>query len=318
MAKKRPPILDWMPFTPTVIVRDPKSTNKVLKSPGTPPPKDEGPPVDPAIAAQAAANAQARAQSQRQNEATRALADAQFRLLGSFTQQRDTKLGNIERNQKGSDANLLAGYSGAITSLNANFDDNDKAEGDASYANIANALRERGELIGQASAQGAGETDLLRAQLQALRNYDSNQGEVNRSFFDTLRSINNSLESLNTDVTTSRRNLFNQAESEREAAWANWAGQTADTWTQISNIENSNTNINSDSSTAYQRAYGQAADSAAAAVANSYTRKDAVGLDTWDGKGSRQDRELTSSNKAAAIQLGSPQKKPEGATLRKW
>ena len=165
--------------------------------------------------------------------------------------------------------------------------------------------------------QGAGETDLLRSQLNALRNYSANQGETNRSFFDTLRSINNSVTSLNTDTATSRVNLFNQAESDRESAWANYYNQVADTWTQIGNIENAG-NVESASTEGYRKQYGSAADEAAKATGSSYTRQTGNGLTDWEGKGKAEERQLNSGNRAASVNLGGPVKRAEGATLRKW
>ena len=270
-------------------------------------------------AAQAAANAAARSQSRRQNEMTRNLADLQFKLLGSFASSRDTKLSNLQRALESSDRILRDGYSNTLGSLQGNARDNDNAESDNSFRNVANALRERNDIMAEAANQGAGESDIINAQLMALRNYSNNQSEVNRSFFDTLRSVNNAITSLNTDTVTSRNNLFNQAESDRESAWANYYNQVTDTWTQIGNIENSNSNIDSDSSVGYQRAYGQAANEAAAAAASSYQRQAApAGWDEWEGKGSKEERALNSNNRAAMVNLGGPRKRPEGANLRKW
>lgn len=270
-------------------------------------------------AAQARANAEARSASTRQNDNTRALVNQQKSLIGAFGQQRDTKLGNIANAFATSDATLMANYKKALEGLEGTRSQNEMAEGDQSFSNIANAVRERASIAEQAASQGAGETDLLRTQLQAFRNYASNQGEINRSFNDTLQSINNSVTSLNGDTSTSRTNLFSQAEADREAAWANYANQTADAWTQIANIENSNTNIDSDTSVGYQKMFGDAGSQAAAAVQQSYKRQAIPqGWTNWEGKGETKERQLTSSNRAASVNLGGPIKRAEGATLRKW
>ena len=264
-------------------------------------------------------NAAARAASSRQNDNTRALVNQQKSLIDAFGAQRDTKLGNIASAFATSDAQLLKNYGLALAGLEGTRQQNEMAEGDQSFSNIANAIRERSNIADQAASQGAGETDLLRSQLQAFRNYASNQGEVNRSFHDTLQSINNSVTSLNSDTATSRTNLFNQAEADREQAWANYANQTADAWTQIANIENSNTNIESDTSVGYNKMFADAGSQAAAAVQQSYKRQAIpAGWTDWEGKGEAKDRKLTSSNRAAAVNLGGPVKRAEGATLRKW
>ena len=264
-------------------------------------------------------NAAARASSRKQNEATAALVDQQRQLIDAFANQRDIKLGNITRAFTDSDARLLENYRTALAGLEGTRANNEKAEADTSFGNVSNAIRERASLLAEAAANGAGESDLLRTQLQALRNYSANQGEVNRSFYDTLQSINNSVTALNNDTANSRTNLYNQREADREAAWANFANQTADAWTQIMNIESANTNVDSDTSEAYNRRFADTGSQAAAAVRNSYRRQAIpAGWTDWAGKGSAEDRRLTSNNKAATVNLGGPVRRPEGATLRRW
>ena len=264
-------------------------------------------------------NAAARASSRKQNEATAALVDQQRQLIDAFATQRDIKLANIARAFTDSDARLLENYRTALAGLEGTRANNEKAEADTSFGNVSNAIRERASLLAEAAANGAGESDLLRTQLQALRNYSANQGEVNRSFYDTLQSINNSVTALNNDTANSRTNLYNQREADREAAWANFANQTADAWTQIMNIESANTNVDSDTSEAYNRRFADAGSRAAAAVRNSYRRQAIpAGWTDWEGKGSAEGRRLTSNNKAATVNLGGPVRRPEGATLRRW
>ena len=265
-----------------------------------------------------AARASARSASRAQNDNTRALADQQRGLIDAFGQQRDAKLGNIQNAFNTSDSLLLKNYQTALEGLMGTKSQNEMAEADASFSNVANAVRERQSVSEQAASQGAGETDLLRSQLQALRNYSANQGEVNRSFHDTLQSINNSVGSLNSDTASSRTNLFNQAEADREQAWSNYANQAADAWTQILNIEGA-ANVESDLTEGYQKTYGDAGAQAAAAVKNTYTRANIpAGWTDWEGKGAKEERRLTSNNRAAAVNLGGATKRPEGATLRKW
>ena len=266
-----------------------------------------------------AARAAARSASKKQNDNTSALVDQQKSLIDSFGKQRDIKLRNISGAFDTSDDLLLKNYGLALGGLEGTRLQNEMAEGDQSFSNIANAVRERQNIADQAASQGAGETDLLRSQLAAFRNYAANQGEVNRSFNDTLQSINNSITSLNSDTSTSRTNLFNQSEADREQAWANYANQTSDAWTQIANIENANTNVDSDTSIGYNKKFTDAGAKAAAAVENSYSRKAVPkGWTEWSGKKTGEKRALTSSNRAAAVNLGGPVKRAEGATLRKW
>ena len=269
--------------------------------------------------AQAKINAEGKARSDRENQATLDQVKHQEALLGSFAKSRDTKLSNIATALSTSDKNLLAGYDKTLGALRGNLLDNDKAQGDNSFANLSNAIRERGDISKEVASQGAGETDTLVAQLASLRNFTANQAETNRAFFDTLRSTNNSITSLNNETTTSRNNLFQQAEADREAAWANYNNQMAETWTQIANIENANTNIDSDSSNQYYKYAPGAAAEAAKHAAASYKRQAApAGWTEWANKGKTEERAVTSSNRAAAVNLGGPIQRPEGATLRKW
>jgi len=267
---------------------------------------------------QAKANAEGKARATRENQNTRDLVDQQFKLLSSFKGQRDTKFGNIQKQLQDAGKLLIENYGTALKGLRGMERDNEASEADASFSNVANASRERQSILEQAANLGAGESDMLRAQMQALRNFSSNQGEVNRSFFDTLRGINNSIGALNSDTATSRTNLWNDAEADREAAQANYANQTSEAWTQILNIENSNTNVDSDSSVAYNKKYTDAGGKAAQSAADSYSRKAAPdGWTDWSEKGQPQRRSLSSS-RPGVVNLGGPMKRPEGATLRRW
>lgn len=266
---------------------------------------------DPYAAAQAQAAAAAAKAKADANAATKSLVDQQHGLLSGFAKQRDTKLANITRALTDADKALLDTYGKTLQGLLGLVADNDAAEADSSFANIANAIRERGDILEQVASQGAGETDQFRAQMQALRNYDANQNETNRSFFDTLRANNRAITGLNTDVTTSRQNLYSQAEADREQAYANYYNQTADTWTQIANIENANQGND------YQKQYANAGDEAAKATGSSYKRRNLdPALKSWAGMGKEQDRAL-SSNRAGTVTLG-PVKRAEGSTLRQW
>ena len=266
----------------------------------------------------AAANAAARAASSKQNDNPRAAAEAKHSLLAAFDAALKTKLGNVASGLASSDSLLLSNYKTALGGLEGTRTDNEKAESDSSFSNISNTLRERGDILAEVASQGAGETDLLQAQLGALRNYQSNQSEINRSFFDTQRSVNRSVLGLNTDTITGRKNLYDKAEDDRETAYSNFYNQSADAWNEIFNIENSNTNVNSASSVGYDKKFADAAAKVAEFAGKSYAKKGFdPALRQWDGQGKEQSRDLT-SNKAQVISLGQAQKRPEGATLRKW
>ena len=277
-------------------------------------------PAGPSAAevAKAKADTEAKDRSRKENEATKALVDQQVQLSNAFGKQRDTKLGNIDSTFKTSDSNLLKGYSQALGGLLSTSKDNDRSESDSTFQNISNAVRERSDILTEIGNNGGGETDILRGQLAALRNYSTNQNEINRSFFDTLGSINRSITSLNVDTATSRNGLWSQSESDKESAWANYYNQQADTWTQITNIENSNNNTATDTSEEYKKSQAGSGKKAADFAGSSYAKKTNSGLDAWSGKGQAEKRKLASTNSAATVNLGGPMKRAEGATLRKW
>lgn len=266
----------------------------------------------------AAANAAARSASSKQNDNTRAAAEAKHSLLAAFDAALKTKLGNVSQGLASSDSLLLSNYKTALGGLQGTRADNEKAESDSSFSNISNTLRERGDILAEVASQGAGETDALQAQLAALRNYQSNQTEINRAFHDTQRSVNRSIVGLNTDTITGRKNLYDKAEDDRETAYSNFYNQSADAWNEIFNIENSNTNVNSASSVGYDKKFADAAAKVAEFAGKSYAKKAFdPALRQWEGQGKEEERALT-SNKAQVINLGQAQKRPEGATLRKW
>ena len=134
------------------------------------------------------------------------------------------------------DKDLVNGYNSRMAGILKNRDDNEKSEVDASFANLSNRARESTDLLAQAASQGAGETDTLKTQLMAIRNWDANQADVNRSYFDTQRSINSSIADLNADSRTARMNLAVDALGDYDQIWTNYYNQRADAYTQMGNI----------------------------------------------------------------------------------
>lgn len=269
-----------------------------------------------------------RAESIRQNKVTRQQADAQFRLLQRFGRRRRLQLGNIDKALRTADSALLKSYKATSGQLAGARSDNEKAEASASFANTTNLQRESSDLQTQTAAVGAGESDTLRTQLQAIRNWDANQQEVGRSFFDTLRTVNSSITDLNNDTRTSRINLRQEANTDREQIWSNYYDRMADTWTTIYNIEGSNPNLGARNTAekgsaeyenpiqAYERKYRLAHRNAARAAGSGY-RAPAISkaLQNWQGSVRAEGARLASSNLAAVVRPPR-MKRPEGATLR--
>ena len=157
-------------------------------------------------------------------------------LNGGFAKARDQQLENIDTLYAAQDADLLKGYSLRSEQLGLARKDNEKSEADASFANLANRARETQDILAQTAEQGAGESDTAKAQLMAIQNWDANQGEVNRSYFDTVRSVNNAITDLNVDTRTARINAATEMLGDKQQAWATYRNQMAETATQAANL----------------------------------------------------------------------------------
>ena len=215
-----------------------------------------------------------------------------------YTQQRST---------------LLQSYGEKVGALDLTRKDNEKSESDASFANLGNRARESGDLLSEAAQQGAGETDTLRSQLMAVRNWDANQGEVNRSYFDTLRSTNSAITDLNADTRTAQVNMMGQLRSDQEQVWANYYNQRADAYTQLGNM------MANPYSNAYSKKGAKSAYSGMAKAASSAWKNPGIGdaERNWQGSVQAEEgRQNFSDIRAAAAPK--ERKRPEGATLREW
>jgi hypothetical protein len=146
------------------------------------------------------------------------------------------KLANVGLAQRTQDHELMREYGERLGSLQDTASDNEKSANAQSAANLSNAGRERANALSEAMAQGAGESDLLRAQGMALRNWNANQEDIARSFFDTQSSINSSLTDLTADTRSARISNALQAESDREQLYTNYFDQRSETLTQLGNV----------------------------------------------------------------------------------
>ena len=232
-------------------------------------------------------------------------------LKGGFAKAREQKLKNAHTLYAAQDKDLVNGYNSRMAGILKNRDDNEKSEVDASFANLSNRARESTDLLAQAAMQGAGETDTLKTQLMAIRNWDSNQADVNRSYFDTQRSINSSIADLNADTRTARMNLAVDALGDYDQIWTNYYNQRADAYTQMGNIH---ANPYSDSHDPKSTAYAGMAKEASSAWKNPGVNKS---LQNWKGSVQEQERKLNNSAYKAADTVNNI-KRPEGSTLKKW
>jgi hypothetical protein len=239
--------------------------------------------------------------------------DALTRMLGSggFKKALNTKLANINLDYKQTDADILKSYGERAGQLDLSRKDNQKAEADASFANLANRARERSSTLEQTALQGAGETDTLKSQLMALRNYSANQQDINRSFYDTQRSVNSSITGLNADTRTARLNALQQRNKAKEESYTNYYNQKADAYTQQGNLS---ANPNSNQFGKNKGAFNNAASMTGKAWKDPGAP---ASITNWKGTVKATEEHLNNSKLGTAV-TNLAEKKPEGATLRKW
>lgn len=251
-------------------------------------------------------------------------------LSVGFKAALDQRLANINLVAGQQDQVLMEGYANRVKQLEGSALDNEKAEAGQSFANLGNAARERANAVSEAMNNGAGESDVLKSQLASLRNWSANQGEVNRSYFDTLRSVNSSLTDLNTDTKTGRSNIASQANADRDSVWSQYYDQRSETYTQLGNLYGqqgelyglANEQKGSKTTKKLRRRAVHGSDSmfmnASEANSRAYENPgipaDVLG---WQGHGDIAANVTGNTIEAAAT--NEPIKaKPEGATLRKW
>lgn len=198
---------------------------------------------DPYARAQAAANARADAErnkaANRYNRQAKNL-EAQARAL-QHALNKDLKegllqqLGDINQSMHQQGQVIREGFRERMKSLRGAARDNDKAQGQQSMINALNRNRERTSALAEAMSQGAGESDSVQAMMMALRNWNANQSEVERGYFDTLRSIKSSQTDLEVDTKTALMNNQIQANADKEQMFTNYFNQRSDLYTQLGN-----------------------------------------------------------------------------------
>lgn len=297
---------------------------------------------DPYLRAQQAAQAKAdrkereakQKSSQRyikQADTLQKQADALRVALGKsgFKRALNIKLGNIGRVQGQADALLMKGFNERVSDLRGTALDNEKAAAQQSLAGLSNRGRERAQTVSEAMLQGAGETDLLRAQNMALSNWEANQAETNRNYFDSLRSVNTAIGDLNTDTRTARVNNAVQANADREGLWTTYYNQVSDAYTQIGNVKGqqaeylgmANEQVSSKGVRKRQRRSADASGDyyrAASRTQGKAWKNPGVSSSLRNWAGAADERAEEFAQRPVGAQLFSAGKAPEGATLRKW
>ena len=162
------------------------------------------------------------------------------RLVNGLTDVRDAGLKSIDQSLRTKMGQIKRTYDTSLKDFRQNQLDNESSEADSSFANLMNRARESGDLLAEAMSQGAGESDTLRAQMQAVRNWSANQAEVNRSYFDTRTSINAGITDLNNSTRTAKINEETSANSSRAQLWDDYYNQASDVYTQMANLDQQN------------------------------------------------------------------------------
>ncbi len=162
------------------------------------------------------------------------------RLVNGLMDVRDEGLKSIDWSLRTKMDQINRTYNTSLKDFRQNQLDNESSEADSSFVNLMNRARESGDLLAEAMSQGAGESDVLRAQMQAVRNWSANQGEVNRSYFDTRTSINAGITDLNNSTRTARINEETSANSSRAQLWDDYYNQASDVYTQMANLDQQN------------------------------------------------------------------------------
>lgn len=246
-----------------------------------------------------------------------------------FRKQLRQKLENVSLSMRQADKELMRGYRTRVGSLEQTSEDNLKAGAGQTIAALANRSRERANALSEAMATGAGESDVLRAQEMSLRNWQANQSEVNRSFYDTKSSISASLADLTTDTRSARVSNVAQANADREQLWTNYYDQRSETLTQLGNTLGQQAEYYSLANEARaSKRTNRKRKRAAAASGNAFEQAsrtagrayDSPGvskkLRKWTGAEDFEGRLNNSKFSSAPTELALS--RPEGATLRKW
>ena len=283
---------------------------------------------DPYLAAQRKAQRKAAQRYMQQAATLQSQADSLALALGrkGFRAALATKLSNIRRDVLLADNTLLADYRSRVDALQNTAEDNEKAAGGQSYAASVNAGRERANAMSEALAQGAGETDMLRAQGMALRNWNANQSEVARSFQDTATSIDASHTDMTADARTARINTVRQANADRDLLWTNYNDRMSETQTQLGNIYGQMADYYSSAAEMGAGGAGKKMKRARKLAKNAWMDAAESAGEAWRNPGVKaslrqwQGEELdTGSLSAAPVnQSTAVMDRPEGATLRRW
>ena len=307
------------PATPPATTTDPNKANR-----------------DAALAAER--RAVARENAQRRRTGQRYLTEAKNlesqatalrrALRTEFARSRDINLGNVGRRLDETLGILKedAGKRGA--ELTTAADSTQKAAGAQENQSLSNMVRERADAMSMLLEQGMGETDQMRAMLMSARNMNANQNEGNRSYFDTLQSIIQSITDLNADTRSALAGAFGEAEAERGRIWENFYTRRNQGFTQLGNIRGQQASYYAQAEEMGVKPAAGSERRATNGMEYNYERAtdeagkayEEAALPSWirDWKGTaRRDAKVQNTNLASAITIDKAEK-ADGAALRRW
>jgi hypothetical protein len=212
--------------------------------------------------------------------------------------------------------------------LEASAKENQMAANANENQSLSNMVRERQDAMQGILEQGAGETDTTRAMLMAARNMVANQAESNRAYFDTSRSINQSVTDLNVDTKTALGNAFGSLEAERDRLYQDYYNRRSETFTQLGNIRGQQADYYAQATemgvspgktkTAKAKTGMQAAYNYATAEAGKSYKQAALpsGIKNWEGT-KQQATRRTNTDLGNAVTIDKAEK-AEGSSLRRW
>lgn len=286
--------------------------------------------------------------AQQQRDAAKAKAAAAARAIGQahvlqnqvlglrkalgvhgFKHRLDLQLANIDLNQALTDRLVMHDYRSQIKGLERQNETNLSQVSDKTVANLTNQSRERSAAMGEATANGAGESDLLRAQSMSLSNWNANQSDINTAFYDEQNSTNSAIDEANSGTYKARIGNVMQANRDREQDWNSYYDRRSEAYTQLGNTLGqqaeyygmANEQVGTKAWRQKQRALGKQSGNAfgQASLAAGQGWKDpgvSKKLLDWEGHADFEDRINNNTYRAATTEI--MPKKPEGAGLRSW
>lgn len=249
-------------------------------------------------------------------------------LNGEFASARDNNLGDISRSLNQSLKALRSDADRRAEQYLTAAEDTEKAAGDTADRGISNAVRERQDVMTNILEHGAGETDAMRAMLISARNWQNNAAENNRSYFDTINTVNAGINDMNIDTKQGMAGQWTGAESARDEVWQTFYNNRGQAFTQLGNVLGQQADLYAQAKEmgvkpkkgtekAAEKAMAKAFKDSAVESGKGYTQQEMPeSIANYQGQ-ELVDARQSNSNLAAAMtfDVGA---KAEGATLRKW